>query len=107
MEGLTLDLWVQRATGLLAPGARFAMIHRADCLEEVLAACTRRLGSMRLMFIHPKAGAAAIRLMISGVKGSRGPIEIRPPLVLHQDDGGFTEEAAQLHAGTSRLDRLW
>jgi tRNA1(Val) A37 N6-methylase TrmN6 len=107
MQGLSLDLWVQRAASLLAPRGRFAMIHRADHVAEVLSACARRFGSLRLVFIHPRLDAPAIRLVISGIKGSRGPLEIRSPLVLHQDDGGFTEEAAALHAGSARLDRLW
>jgi hypothetical protein len=52
--------------------------------------------------IH-KAGEDAIRLLVQGVKGSRGPLAIGSPLVLHEADGRFTAEAQAIHEGRARI----
>ena len=41
----------------------------------------------------------AIRLLITAVKGSRGPFTLLPPLVLQGPDGRFTPELEALNAG--------
>ncbi|OYU48617.1 MAG: methyltransferase [Rhizobiales bacterium PAR1] len=100
----TLDDWVKNAVTILAPKGHLIVIHRADTLEALLAAFTLRLGEIRLRLIHPDAASPAIRVLVSGKKGSRAPLAILPPLVLHGADGGFLEEAAALHTGRARLD---
>lgn len=100
----TLDGWVKNAVTILAPKGHLIVIHRADALEELLAAFSRRLGEIRLLFIHPDRESPAIRILISGKKGSRAPLAILPPLVLHGTDGCFLAEAAAIHAGEARLD---
>lgn len=97
-----LETWLRNAATVLAPGGRLVMIHRADALDEVLAACRRRFGSLRLKFIHPEAGAPAHRLLVAGRKGSRAGLAVLPPLVL-AEAGVFTAEARALHEGTAHL----
>jgi tRNA1(Val) A37 N6-methylase TrmN6 len=103
LEG-TLDDWVKNAVTILAPKGELGMIHRADALEALLAAFSRRLGAIRLRCVHPDTGSPAIRVLIFGRKGSRAPLTIVPPLVLHGADGRFLEAAAAIHAGEARLD---
>jgi tRNA1(Val) A37 N6-methylase TrmN6 len=45
----------------------------------------------------------AIRLLLSGTKGSRAPLTILPPVVLNGPDGRFTPEAEALHRGEATL----
>ncbi len=47
--------------------------------------------------VQAKAGEAAIRILVSGVKGSRAPLSLAAPLILHAEDGRFTPEAEALH----------
>lgn len=100
----SLDDWVRNATTILAPKGQLVVIHRADALGDVLAACSRRIGGVRLRFIHPEAGAPAIRVLLAGRKGSRAPLLVLPPLVLHGADGAFAPEVAALHRGEATLD---
>lgn len=100
----SLDDWIRNAVTILAPKGRLLVIHRADALGDMLAACSRRIGAIRLRFIHPEAGAPAIRVLLAGQKGSRAPLLVLPPLVLHGADGAFTPEVAALHRGEARLD---
>jgi tRNA1(Val) A37 N6-methylase TrmN6 len=94
-----LSDWLRASLALLAPGGRFAMIHRADALPEIYAALERRLGAVAVRPVHPRADADAIRVLVTGVKGSRAPPRLLPSLVLHKADGRATPAAAALHAG--------
>jgi tRNA1(Val) A37 N6-methylase TrmN6 len=70
--------WVRGALALLASGGVFAMIHRAEALAECLAAVDGRLGAVTIEPIHTRAGMAATRILLRGVKGSRAPLTLLP-----------------------------
>lgn len=74
--------WVRAALALLAPGGTFVMIHRADALAECLAAISNRLGDVSIEPIHSRPGAPAIRVLLSGVKGSKSPLRLLPSRVV-------------------------
>ncbi len=95
--------WLRACLALLAPGGRFAMIHRADALPAIYAALERRLGDVAARPVYPRAGEDAIRVLLTGVKGSRAPARLAPPLVLHEADGRATEEARAIHEGRATL----
>jgi len=95
--------WLRASLALLAPSGRFAMIHRADALPAIYAALGARLGGVAVRPIHPHADSEAIRVLVTGVKGSRAPPRLLPSLVLHEADGRATPAAAALHAGEGSL----
>jgi tRNA1(Val) A37 N6-methylase TrmN6 len=99
-----LESWVKAALGLLAPRGRILLIHRADSLATVLQALDRRFGGLAVRPVQPREGAPAARILVLGTKGSRSPLRLLPPIVLHQADGSFTPFAAALHAGEVTLD---
>lgn len=88
--GRTHGDWLRAALALLAPKGRFHCIHRPEALPGLLAAVEGRLGAVTIVPVHPRAGEDAIRLLLSGIKGSRAPLRLLPPLVLHGPDGQFT-----------------
>lgn len=98
-----LDEWVRACLSLLAPDGRFAMICLPEGLAEVLAACENRLGALRILPVHARAGEDARRILVSGRKGSRAPLAIASSLVLHEADGRFTPRAQALHRGQAIL----
>lgn len=98
-----LDRWVRNAVTILQPKGQLVMIHRADALHAALTAFSRRLGEIRLRFVHPRGDAPAARLLISGRKGSRAPLAVLPPLVLHDAEGRFLPLADALHRGEGRF----
>jgi len=103
MQGGTLTDWLETATRLLRDGGVFSMIHRADRLADILAAMPSRLGGLAIRPVLPKADEAATRLLISAMAGSRAPLLLLPPLVLHESDGGFTPAARLIHEGRATL----
>jgi len=97
------DAWLIGALALLAPGGRFAMIHRPGALGAILASLENRLGAIAILPIYPYAEAQAHRLLIAGVKGARAPLSFRPALVLHEPSGAFTKEAEAVHTGEATI----
>jgi tRNA1(Val) A37 N6-methylase TrmN6 len=103
-SGATLEGWIRASLAVLKPGGRFVMIHRPDAIAAIIAAIERRLGAVALLPVHPSAGAAAHRLLVSGVKGSKGPLRIAPALILHGPDGRLTAEADAIHRGEAPVE---
>lgn len=96
--------WVAACLALLRPGGLFAMIHRPDTLPALLPALAGGgLGASVVCAVHPRADAPAVRVLVRGIKGSRAPLALAPPLVLHEASGGFTPRAAGLHRGEGAL----
>lgn len=98
-----LERWLATAADLLKPKGRLALIHRADSLGRCLAALEGAFGEVRIRGVQPRAGEPSMRILISAVKGSRAPLSLLSPLVLHGADGAFTPEAAAVHMGEAVL----
>lgn len=94
-----LQAWLRCACRLLRPGGVLLVIHRAEALPEVLAGMARRFGDVRVAPVAARTGEPAIRVLVRGVRGRRGPFALDAPLTLHGPDGTFTESAARAHAG--------
>lgn len=98
-----LEAWLKACTGLLRPKGRLVLIHRADRAAECLALSGQWLGGIELRFVHPTRDRPAIRFLLSGIKGSRAPLTILPPMILNGPDGRFTPDAEALHRGEATL----
>lgn len=94
-----LDGWLRTCVDLLRPAGRIGMIHRADALPACLDGLRGRFGAITVRPVHAQAGRPAIRVLITGVKGSRGPFGLLAPLVLQHSDGRFTPGLEALNAG--------
>jgi tRNA1(Val) A37 N6-methylase TrmN6 len=98
-----LEPWLRACLALLRPGAELAMIHRADSLQDCLASIGSRLGALRILPVAARMGDPATRILLRGVKGSKAPLKLLSPLVLHEADGAFTDEAEALARGEGEL----
>ena len=94
-----LQEWARACLALLAPGGIFVMIHRAEALGDCLAALTGRLGAIAILPVAPHERKTAARILLRGVKGSKAPLTLLPPLILHEADGSFTALAEAIHRG--------
>ncbi|KQT50498.1 methyltransferase [Methylobacterium sp. Leaf456] len=95
-----LDAWLRACADLARPGGRVGLIHRADALPACLDALEGRFGECAVRAVHARADRPAIRVLISGRKGSRAPFRLLPPLVLQDSEGRSTPEAEALHGRT-------
>jgi tRNA1(Val) A37 N6-methylase TrmN6 len=98
-----IEVWLRACATLLKPKGRLVLVHRADALAPILSALGRGFGGVSLRFVHPSAERPAVRLLLAATKGSRGPLGVEPPLVLHGADGRFTPQTAALHRGEATL----
>ena len=89
----TLRDWLRTAARLLRPAGEVTLIWRADGLGDVLAALASDFGAIALLPIHPKPGAAAIRVLARGVKARSGPLTRLRGIVLADADGKPSAEA--------------
>jgi tRNA1(Val) A37 N6-methylase TrmN6 len=96
MPQSTLDTWARFAARMAKPGGRFTMIHKSGALPALVAALEHRFGSLTITPIHPYIEKPAIRVLISGIKASRAPLTLQPPIVLHQSSGAFTPYVGQI-----------
>lgn len=102
-----LEGWIKAASAMLRPRARMTLIFSAEGFGEVLAAIGNRFGGLDLLPIHPRAALPAHRIIVAGRKGSRAPLRVLPPLVLHGVKGNaFLPEVDSLLRGATQLDEV-
>jgi hypothetical protein len=88
-----LELWAKLLHSMLSPRGSVTFVHRADSLGQLLGCMQNRFGDIRIAPLFPRRGAAASRILVQGIKGSRAPLQILPGMVLHDDGNAFTPEA--------------
>jgi tRNA1(Val) A37 N6-methylase TrmN6 len=87
-----------------APKGLLTLIHRPESLGELLHLLEGRFGDIAVFPLFPKDGAAAVRIIVQGRKGSRAGLGLLPGLVLHHADGSYTAEAEAVLRGGEGLD---
>lgn len=94
--------WARFLARMVRPGGEALVIHKASALPELLSSLDGRFGGLSVLPLHSRAGEAAGRVLVRGVKGSRAPLAIEAGLVLHAADNRFTPAAeAVLRLGRS------
>ena len=93
-ESLGLGPWLDVALRRVGPKGSLTVIHRAERLAEMLAALHGRLGALRITPLQSRVGQSAKRVIVRGKKGSRAPLSLEPPFILHaaaQHEGDFED----------------
>ena len=104
MDGGDLDAWMRFLATAAAAGATATIIHRADALGALLSALDGRFGALKVFPIFPRTGAAASRVIVQGIKGSRAPMAVLPGLVLHDAGNAFRPEVEAILRHGAALD---
>jgi len=102
-SGDTLTQWLGRAAALLAPSGTLTMIWRADGMAGVLAAVSEEFGAVAVLPVYPRPEAAAIRILVRAVKGSRAPLALVPGLTLNDADNRPSAQAEAILRGGATL----
>lgn len=76
--------WIEVAARRLGPKGVLTLIQHMTRLPEVLAGLGDRLGSVVVMPLVARAGAAAERFILQARKSGRAPFCLTPQLVLHE-----------------------
>lgn len=83
---------------LLKYGGRLTMVHRADRLADLIALGRMyRLEPKRARFVYARAGHSAVRVLMEWRYGGRPELTVEPPLLIHNEDGSYTEEVLAIY----------
>lgn len=88
-----LAAWVRFFAAMAKPGALLTLIHRPDCLGELLELLDGRFGDIAVFPLFSKRDEPATRIIVQAKKGSRAGLSLLPGLLLHDDDGRYMAEA--------------
>ena len=99
-----LGEWVATALAMVRPKGTVTFIHRADRLDELLAAFLGRAGELVVFPLWPGAGKPAKRVILRVRKDAATPLCFAPGLVLHRADGSFTPAAETVLRDGQGLD---
>jgi tRNA1(Val) A37 N6-methylase TrmN6 len=95
--------WIRFLAAMAAPKGQVTLIHRPECLGELLAHLEGRFGDIAVFPLFPKQGEPAVRIIVQGRKGSRAGLKLLPGLVLHEADGRYTDLAEAVLRGGQAL----
>jgi tRNA1(Val) A37 N6-methylase TrmN6 len=99
-----LAAWIRFCAAMAAPGAQLTLIHRPDTLGELLQLLAGRFGGVVIFPLFPRQDEPAARILVQARKGSRAGLGLLPGLVLHEDDGRYTDAAEAVLRGGQALD---
>lgn len=85
----------------LKSNGRLAMVHRPDRFLEIIDTLkSYKLAPKRVQFVYPKLGKPANMLLIEAIKdGSLDGFTILPPLIIHKDNGDYSDEIFEIYYG--------
>ncbi|GEO85068.1 MULTISPECIES: tRNA1(Val) (adenine(37)-N6)-methyltransferase [Alphaproteobacteria] len=83
-EGL-FEGWIRTAGAIMVPGGQLSLIARPQSVAEIIDACGRRFGGLEVTPVYPRAGENAVRILVTAIKGSKARLNLRSPLLMHDD----------------------
>ena len=101
-----LEDWIAACLRRVAPKGRLVLVHRAAELGAVMAALLDKAGEATIFPVQARAEAPAGRIVVRARKGGKGGVRLMPPLVLHEDGGGWTAAADALLRHGAALDAV-
>lgn len=93
---ITIDDWVKCAFNNLRSGGSLTIIHKSAALQKIMYALGKSFGASELIPLWPKHGQDAKRVIIRTIKHRKSPARIHSGLVLHNEDGTYTDTAEQI-----------
>ena len=100
-----LDLWLRCAAAAASANGRCIVIYPAEGLADLLAAFERRFGAITILPLAPRPGLAANRVLVAGIKGSRGKLSLLATRFMHGETGnGFAPQFDAIFRGEHALD---
>lgn len=98
------ERWIRTAAAIVKPRGGIAIIARPRSLTAILDAMKGRFGDARIVPILPRPAEKAIRIVVRGVRASRAPLSLMPPLVIHEASGDhFSPHADAVNNGRASL----
>ena len=101
---LTLEDWVMAAHRLVKSKGSFTIIYPTAGVDRVIRAMGKMFGAIEIIPLWPRIGVDSKRVIIRAIKDRHTPSTIRAGLVLHQEDGGYTDFAEAILREAQPID---
>lgn len=96
--GCTLLDVCASTSALLKNGGRFSMVYPAESMDTAFSTLHEcGLAPKRVRLVLPKQDAAPRRVLIEAKKGAKPGLAFEPGLVMHEQDGAYTEEMKRIY----------
>ena len=83
---------------LLKDNGRMYMVHRPDRLADILCTMRKhRIEPKRIRMVHPSVSKAPNIVLIEGQRDGGAFLKWDPPLYVHVEDGGYTQEIKNMY----------
>ncbi|KAA1178243.1 methyltransferase [Rhizobium tropici] len=106
MTDRLFEKWIRTAGAIMIPGGQLSLIARPESIGEIITACGRRFGGIEITPIHPRHGESAVRILLTGIKGSRARLALRAPLIMHgEGTHKFSDFVDDLNNGRAAYPR--
>ena len=102
-DDMDLKDWVDCAQRSISGQGSLTIVHRADEVDEIIRAMGKRFGAIEIIPLWPKEGREAKRVIVRAYKHRKSPARIHPGIVLHQDNGDYTEQAENILRGMAPI----
>ena len=90
---ITLEEIISIAGNLLNDKGYFSLVHRADRAIDIIAFMKKyEIEPKRVRFCHSKIDKNAKIILIEGIKFGNEGITVLPPLITHDEKGGYSKE---------------
>ncbi|WP_372784131.1 tRNA1(Val) (adenine(37)-N6)-methyltransferase [Phenylobacterium sp.] len=100
-----LEGWIVFLSKAVVEGGTITLIHRADRMADILGLLASKAGSFQVRPVLPFADEPAKRVLVRAVKTGKAPLQILPPLILHDREGGkHTPETEAILRGQAALE---
>jgi tRNA1(Val) A37 N6-methylase TrmN6 len=95
VESVDLSVWLGYGLARLRPKGVLSVVHRADRLDDLLAALMGEAGDIAILPLWPDGSGTkpARRVLVNARKGVKTPLRLLPGLVLHGPGGAYSEAA--------------
>lgn len=94
----TINDFAATASNMLSLGGDFWLVHRPDRLVDIFQALrNNNIEPKELQMVAPKAGEAANIVLVHGIKNAGKELKILPEIVVHTEDGGYTDLIERLY----------
>lgn len=88
-----LAVWISAALTMVRAKGWITFIHRADRLDDLLAALHGRASDIAVFPLWPGPGKPAKRVIVQARKGAASPLRFLPGMILHEPGGAYTAAA--------------
>jgi tRNA1Val (adenine37-N6)-methyltransferase len=98
-QGQTAPLfaWLDLKDLLKNKGRYFLVFPASRAAELVSLLRTRDLEPKRLRFVHPYMNKPASLVLVEAMRSAGIGLDVLPPLVVHERDGGYTEQVREIY----------